>query len=105
MITKKNSKMLVQPEPLPISEQQSKITTSCPASGNTFVIGSQSTVFTKITLDKRELLEILFDITYGELKGGPILSEEEYKKHKDWSIGSGFFEYQLCVKFYHTNEK
>ncbi len=76
---------------------------SSPNNGNTHVIGSQSTVSTKITLDKIELLEILFDITYGELKGGPVLSEEEYKKHKDWSIGTGFFEYQLCVKFCHTS--
>ncbi len=80
-----------------------EVPTSSQPCSNTFVIGSQCPVSTKITLDKIELLEILFDITYGELKGGPVLSEEEYKKHKDVSISTGFFEYQLCVKFCHTS--
>lgn len=87
------------------SEPQPKITTSSQHSSKPHVVGSQSTVSTKTMLDKRELLEILFDITYGQLNGGPILSKEEYQKHKNWSISTGFFEYQLCVRFCHTSEE
>jgi hypothetical protein len=42
-----------------------------------------------------EELEKLFDAQFGELRGGFILSEEEYDKHKKWSIESGVFEYQI----------
>ena len=44
--------------------------------------------------DDKQLSD-LFDLHYGSLKGSTILTEEEYEKHKKFSIESGLFEYQL----------
>jgi hypothetical protein len=50
----------------------------------------------------RPELEKLFDKCFGELRGGFILSEEEYDKHKAWSIESGVFEWQLTAGILQT---
>ena len=45
--------------------------------------------YTQAELDK------LFDEYFGMLRGGPILTEAEYDRHKEWSIECGLFEYQI----------
>ena len=48
------------------------------------------------TYTKAEL-ESLFDEYFGKLRGGPVLTAEEYDNHKEWSIESGVFEYQITA--------
>jgi len=74
MITKKSSKMLVKPEPLPISEQPPIAPTSSPASGNTFVIGSQSPPWLSyeeskvLAKHKRGMVGVAFKVKYEQEK-------------------------------------
>jgi len=50
-----------------------------------------------MTEQKYNELSTLFDEYFGGLKGGFVLSAEEYEKHKKASIESGLFEHQLSL--------
>jgi hypothetical protein len=69
------------------------------------VIGSQSQLFDFRLLDKKKLLEIIFDLKYSTLKNSFILNESEYNKHKDWSVNSGFLEFQIYCQLNESHIK
>ncbi len=84
---------------------EDEVPTSRPTIGNTIVVGSQSSVSPNAALNRKQQLEALFDKTYGELDGSTVLSHEEYNKHKEWSINSGFFEFQLSRQLYQSTDE
>ena len=77
-------KEIRQPEQKQNSEPQPIDTTSCPNIGNTNVSSS--------ALSYEEQCA-LFDKRFGRLDGSTILSHEEYVKHRDFLVGSGFFAF------------